>query len=413
MTLLSLLLLSILTTPETPSPGATTHPAAALRVEMETVDGTTLEGRLQSIDPSGTVVLIGKDSQQTLALDDLTSINVLTFDEKAAPDLDANCTLYLADGGVLAAKLLDGAASAITVDIGVGNALKVPLSGLAAVRFDKAAKGPAFDEFNARLKDRDKDRDLLLVVREGKTVVLPGALESLVHDSWSFRIGNKVQTGALDRAFGVILGGPVAAPESGRSMVSLDAQRRVFSNIRSADADRIDLDAGPLGKLSIPWRQVRGIAIRSERVVYVSGMEPVSTSQRSIYDASWPPRMDQSVMGGPIAIAGRTFDRGIGVHATSTLTYDLGGAFDSFVTTIGIDDAAGPRGRAVFRVICDGKVAYESSPISQGVAEAVRVPLGGVKIMTLECNPGPDLDISDHCDWAGARLIRAKRSGHR
>lgn len=411
MIFVSLLVSILVATPDAPAP-AVNKPAPPTRLQLETVEGTMIEGKLKSIDASGVVTLQDVDTEQ-VSLNDLTSITVATFDSTAASPVENNCTLHLADGGEVAARLIEGGAGRITIDAGLGSMVPVALSGLSGVQFNTVAGGTLLSEFRVRLKDRDKGRDLLIAIKDEKPVVLPGALESLDHESWSFRIGSKVQTGALDRAFGVILGGPAASAPAGPVSLMLSGKRRFSASIRSADATTIDIDAGPLGRLAIPWPQINGIAIRSDRVVYLSDLEPVTIDHRSIYDASWPPKMDRSVTGGPITIAGREFDRGIGIHAPTTLTYDLDGAYDSFVSLIGIDDAAGPRGRAVFKVICDGRVAFESSPIARGPAESVRVPLAGVRKMTLECDPGPDLEISDHCDWAGARLIRAKRAGPR
>ena len=412
MTFLPLLFSVLIATPDAPAP-AVDKPAPPTRLQLETVEGTMIEGMLKSIDASGVVTLQDVGTEQQVNLNDLTSITVTTFDPTAASNVENNCTLHLPDGGEVAARLLEGRTGKITVDVGLGSMVPVSLSGLAGVQFNTTSSGALHSEFQARLKDRDKGRDLLIAVKDDKPVVLPGALEALDHESWSFRIGSKVQTGALDRAFGVVLGGPAASAPAGPVSFSLSGKRRFTASIRSADATSIDVDAGPLGRLAIAWPQISGIAVRSDRVVYLSDLEPVTIDHRSIYDASWPPKMDRSVTGGPMVIAGREFDRGVGAHAPTTLTYDLGGAYDSFVSMIGIDDAAGPRGRAVFRVICDGRVAFESSPIGHGPAESVRVSLAGVKKMTLDVDPGPDLEISDHCDWAGARLIRAKRAGPR
>lgn len=412
MMIFSLLIPFLLTAPDKPAP-RTAQTAPPLQWTFETVEGATLEGEILSIDNARRVTLRVEGAERTIPLDDLTRIARMADADSPREDLDANCTIHLSDGGVLEAKLLEGAAGKITVDIGIDRAVTLSISGLAGIRFNTVSQGTALTEFSARLKQPEKGRDLLLADRDGGTVVLPGVLESLTPESWSFRIGSKVQTGALDRAFGIILGGVSAASTSGKVRIRLDDRREFSADIISADPASVEVDAGPLGRLSVAWRTIRGIDVRSERVVFLSDLEPVDIVQYSVIDASWPPRKDRSVTGSPLIVDGRVYERGLGVHATTRMTYALNGAYASFVSTIGIDDAAGPRGRAVFRVICDGRVAYESSPVGPGIAAAVRVPTDGVNQLILECDPGPDLDISDHCDWAGARLIRAKRTDMR
>ncbi|GMU33164.1 MAG: NPCBM/NEW2 domain-containing protein [Planctomycetia bacterium] len=412
MMIISLLIPLLLTAPDKPVPRAA-QAAPPSRWLLETVEGATLEGEILAIDNARRVVLRIDGAERAIPLDDLTRIARTADADSPQGNLGANCTIHLSDGGVLEAKLLEGAAGKITVDIGINRAVTLPISGLAGIRFNTVSQGTALTEFSSRLKQPEKGRDLLLAVRDGGTVVLPGVLESLTSESWSFRIGRKVQTGALDRAFGVILGGVAVSSAGGKVRIRLDGRREFSADVVSADPDSLELDAGPLGRLSVPWRAIRGIDVRSERVVFISDLEPVDIVQYSVIDASWPPQKDRSVTGLPLIVDGRLYERGLGVHATTRMTYALDGAYASFVSTIGIDDAAGPRGRAVFRVICDGRVAYESSPVGPGAATAIRVPTDGVNQLILECDPGPDLDISDHCDWAGARLIRAKRTDMR
>ena len=45
------------------------------------------------------------------------------------------------------------------------------------------------------------------------------------------------------------------------------------------------------------------------------------------------------------------------------LLYDLGGRYDLFEATIGIDERGGPQAHAIFRVYGDGRMLYESPPM--------------------------------------------------
>jgi len=412
MMIFSLLIPFLLTAPDKPVPRAA-QAAPPAQWTLETVEGATIEGEILAIDEARRIMLRVAGADRAIPLDDLTRIARTAEADAAQGNLDANCTIHLSDGGTLEAKLLEGAAGKIRIDMGIDRPVTLPISGLAGIRFNTVSQAAALTEFAARLKQPERGRDLLLADRDGGTVVLPGVLESLTSESWSFRIGSKVQTGALDRAFGIILGGAAASSPAGKVLIRLDGRREFSADIVSADPASVEVDAGPLGRLSVAWQAIRGIDVRSDRVVFLSDLEPVDIVQYSVIDASWPPRKDRSVTGSPLIVDGRLYERGLGVHATTRMTYALNGAYASFVSIIGIDDAAGPRGRAVFRVICDGRVAYESPHVGPGAAATVRVPTDGVKQLILECDPGPDLDISDHCDWAGARLIRAKRTDMR
>jgi hypothetical protein len=75
-------------------------------------------------------------------------------------------------------------------------------------------------------------------------------------------------------------------------------------------------------------------------LVWLSSLKPVDDKQVSQFDLSWPTRMDRSVTGNRIRYD-RLYDRGIGVHAKSTLTFALdAGKFQAFRTQYGIDGSA-------------------------------------------------------------------------
>ncbi|GAF72269.1 unnamed protein product, partial [marine sediment metagenome] len=248
-----------------------------------------------------------------------------------------------------------------------------------------------------------------IVVRGGGPSVLPGALEGLTPAGWTFRFGAKVRTASLERAYAAVLG---AAPVlRGRLPVSVYLGERGWFDVRivKADASRLVVDAGSLGELAIPWRCIERAVLRSGRVVYVSDVEPVGVVRRSLFDVDWPVRVDQNVTGGPVSLGGRVHEKGLGVHAFAAVSYSLDGEFERFSAMIGVDDSVAPQGNVVFRVTADGRELFLSGAVrGDERPRAISLDVRGVKTLTLECDYGEDLDLSDHADWGSARLIRLK-----
>ncbi len=173
---------------------------------------------------------------------------------------------------------------------------------------------------------------------------------------------------------------------------------------------------------------VAGIRIHSDRVVYVSDLSPSSRRiegrlhrHRSTQDSrppqdsrspqeAWPVRFDTSVSRAPLSMAGRTFAKGIGVHSYAELVYEIGGAYEAFVATIGIDDVVRPRGSVVFRVEGDGKVLFDSGMLTgTDPPQDIIVNISGVTILTLVVDYGDELDLADHADWGDARLLKPQK----
>lgn len=111
--------------------------------------------------------------------------------------------------------------------------------------------------------------------------------------------------------------------------------------------------------------------------------------------------------GRPLAIEGTTYEKGLGVHAASSVSYDVTGC-SWFMADVGLDDETGPNGSVVFQVWLDEAAApaYQS-PIIRGTSAAtpVAVPLAGGSSVRLVVTGGGDGNTYDHADWAGARAL--------
>ncbi|MET9495913.1 NPCBM/NEW2 domain-containing protein, partial [Streptomyces sp. NPDC006552] len=77
--------------------------------------------------------------------------------------------------------------------------------------------------------------------------------------------------------------------------------------------------------------------------------------------------------GHPLTLAGKTYDKGIGVHADSDIEMYLGGRCTRLSADVGIDDEINGYGEVAFSVEADGKVLW-TSPKVTGASATVPVP---------------------------------------
>ncbi|HEY7087048.1 MAG TPA: NPCBM/NEW2 domain-containing protein, partial [Tepidisphaeraceae bacterium] len=110
--------------------------------------------------------------------------------------------------------------------------------------------------------------------------------------------------------------------------------------------------------------------------------------------------------GVPMAIRGNTYTKGLGVHANSTIVFNLGGQYSTFMSDIGIDNETGGKGRASFQVFVDGVLAYDSGVVrGTDAVKQVLVNVKGAQQLRLVVGDAGDGNSYDHADWAGAQLI--------
>ena len=118
---------------------------------------------------------------------------------------------------------------------------------------------------------------------------------------------------------------------------------------------------------------------------------------------------DASINGNPITLRRTVYPKGLGTHASSTIAYNLGGAYTTFLCDVGVDDETNGQGSVDFQVLGDGKVLYDSGIVTGSAAVGrINVSVAGVKTLQLVATNGVNGSIDfDHADWAGARVIAA------
>ena len=107
--------------------------------------------------------------------------------------------------------------------------------------------------------------------------------------------------------------------------------------------------------------------------------------------------------GGPLVIGERTFEKGLGTHANSVVTYNLWKGFTTFKAVVGVNGTV--PGSVVFSVLCDGEERFKS-PIMTAQSEPlpVEVDLRGVNELKLIVTDGGNGISCDHGNWADATI---------
>ncbi len=137
--------------------------------------------------------------------------------------------------------------------------------------------------------------------------------------------------------------------------------------------------------------------------IFLSDLTPVTVSQ------GWGNlQADRSVDGNEISLARQPYERGIGTHAPSRITYALPPGTTAFRSIVGVDDETDGLGSVVVRVFVDGQLAFSSRVLRGGEAPVeVAIDLGGAQRIQLCAETAEDGDRFDHVSWAEALFIAA------
>ncbi|MFO0819222.1 MAG: NPCBM/NEW2 domain-containing protein [Pirellulales bacterium] len=270
----------------------------------------------------------------------------------------------------------------------------------------------------------DADR---LLVRDGDRVIsISGLITQISGEGVELEVDGETRRVARETLSAVIMAAPEEArrPTTRRFELSdgsaietdwlLFADSKWKTNITQASGQGGDAPApsGPTRpanwEAELPTESMRRLEIRSPRVVWLSDLSPRMVDEQAIAGRPLPWRRDLSVLGGPLKLGGTIHRRGIGVRARSQLEYNLPANVESFVATVGLDDAAQGRGECEVVVLGDGSVPLWKATVRGGDApRSIHVALQGRERLTLVVEPGPHLDLSDFVDWGDARLVRS------
>jgi alpha-galactosidase len=159
----------------------------------------------------------------------------------------------------------------------------------------------------------------------------------------------------------------------------------------------------------IKWMMLAGFLITLNLVANKLSAQTVWLDQLDLSPATQgfgTPRKNKSVDGNTIAIAGKTFERGFGTHAESSLLIQLDGKASLFTAQVGIDDEIKNQNPAVEFVVYGDKVKLWSSGIMRlgEAAKPCSVQLIGVQRLELVVTDGGNGNYYDHADWADAKF---------
>ena len=284
-----------------------------------------------------------------------------------------------------------------------------PLTSLAAVWVTAPPAETPADPAAYPWAEGSNRRDAVLL-RNGD--VLRGTVEEFTDaPAVRVKVGTAVSTVPLDQ---------VAAVAFDPASARVRKPKGPFARAVLADGSRVSLAAAktdgttltgstPSGTaVELPVVQLVALDVFQGKAVYLSDLKPKKAAAEGFNGLAWPWVADRSVKGHPLRVGADTFDKGLGTHPATTLTYDLGGKYRRFEAVVGLDPATGRRGVADVRVLIDGKavpagglkgLTAATSPV------AVAADVTGAKELTLVVEFGPGGDVQADVNWGNARLV--------
>lgn len=373
--------------------------------DLHTADATRFTGPLLKLQADWSVSLGGPKPVQ------LSGVNFVSLrrTNTPLPPHPVGEHVLLADGSRLAGTLVELRDERLHFRASFGPEFPVPLSLTTLIWLVAPTPAQNAEQTFRRLAAQRRTRDVVLM-RNNDTV--EGTLNAINAKIVRLEVqGKEIE---IERA-------KVAGVALNSELIQRPRPKGVYGHLVLADGSRLGLlsaasDSKTLtGKalfgasLAVPLERVVALDVYQGPAVYLSDIKSNQYEHTPYLAVRWPFVNDASVAGQPLRVAGSTFDKGIGLHSTSRLTYDLAAGYRWFEALVGLDEHTGRKGSVRVRVLVDGKpvdLGEDRELTGRDPPRVVRVPVVGAKQLTLVVEFGRRGDVGDHVNWADARLLR-------
>lgn len=377
------------------------------RREMAMVDSVTADGKLRLLSASG--------RSRVVAVEDLVSIQFWGRQPRSIHS--GTQELHVVTGDRIRGQIIRLENDVLQLDSFAVGPIGVPMSNLHGL-LALPVQGAAGRRGEELLSDPEVEpTGFLDSVLDRRSAAYEGVIEELTPNALELDDEQLMRTTSLKVLY---LAGVRLADAAKKVKPRLPGE--VFLRVLTRDGGAINgmlrkIEFG-LWKLQPLWDAKRTIPMRIDEIVYaevlngrtlyLSQLEPSAVREKTYLAPAQPYRRDRNCKGDVISLGGNHHTWGLGVHADSELTYEIGGRFKRFTAKLGIDDKVGDQGSVVFAVLGDGK-ALARTPVVRGSEDAPRelsASVAGVRKLTLKVTSAGDMDLGDCANWADAKLIR-------
>jgi hypothetical protein len=388
--------------PKPPTPVRQDNPAKNIS-EITTLTGKTISGKIESISDDGTIRGQGIDS---VKIGDVLSITSGVKEKKPTVKI----IVRLASGGQIHASKVaveDGNVRLVTA---MGE-IDIPVGSVRAILFTPFETG---DKITNTIKNPKSDNDQVVAGKDGQLRVVAGLVESVNDEKVKFNYRGKSQT--IDRSIvKVIVMADLKEKQSAGTLgtAKLSDTSTIVGSIKKLENGKLTIGLLSDAIITVPWDSVVGINIRSDRLVYLSDLDPAESDLTPIVTQKKELARDTSVDGEKITLywpstkKSRTFARGLGTHSYCRLVY-VNDGYQRFAAVCGIDAETERNGDCKVIIRGDGIELWSKQVVATADPHNIDLDIDGYREIEIIVEPGKHLDMADHVDFADARFLKTK-----
>lgn len=395
------------------------------------VVGTPFNARLIAIDSNWNMSLDLQGDPRVVAAADLIHWGTYREDTLAS-------RVILRDGSILVVDVMDVDGASVTVESSLCPATAISRESLAGLVFAPPATVQARDRLLRRigLQTQTQTQDLVLLKNgdqiAGRLTAAPASAEprgalGLRAFGLALRADRASVPVAVEDTVAVLLPAePLTAdrpgePPAAAPVTWLGLQDGSLLGVVAIDihSPHVSLTLACGQRLTLPaadlWNAVCLVQPLGPATRYLSDLNPLGYQHAPFLELKRTLGRDRNVLGGQLRAGGCIHLKGLGMATTSRVVYELTDADRRFAAELALDDAAGDRGSAVYRIFLEKQQvgseaswqAAFTSPVVRGgdSPRPMSLDLTGATRIALVVDFADRGDARDYANWLGARLL--------
>jgi NPCBM/NEW2 domain len=394
--------------------------ATATGAELKTLKGETFKGDVVSVSAKEIVLDLPGEGKKTFLISQIVGVDYAAAPPKVALDTKYS-DVELVDGTILHCTSVALTKAEVTAKLlGADLEVKLPLRTIANVLRDGQDEKRR-KEWNERLaKKRTHDA---LVVNNDETVgeIACTILDAddkgnLIFKLKSAKEGDANLSRPLANFAGVIFQrdiDPNAPPvvckllDAGRNHLMVAAVESKEDGLHAKTAAGVTLIYKP--------EQLVRLDYSTGNLAYLSDLTPSRVVETSTEERIEHYRKDRNMDDQPIRINNATYAKGLALHSTTALEYNLKGEYRTFQAMAGIDDHVGGHNRpVVLKIYLDNPnddkpnftLTFSRKDPRDKWFKPISLNIKDVQVMRIVVTTSDFLDLGLHLDLADARVIK-------
>lgn len=367
---------------------------------MEMVDGSAKKGVIKQIDDGGITLLTPEGSAQ-FPLDQVIAIDVAT-PRSLAPS-QCKVALILKGGGLLFVDNITSDDRDISLILGDRQPTTLPIASVRGILFGPVS--PAFfDEWKQNC-EQPRSKDVLLADKGGEQAELEGTIGKLAEERISFTVDGEAVDVRRERVRALYFANAHEPIKSPISVLEVNGNRWPAQKIEWNNLG-VTLTGESIGSQLRQHTDIARIDFSTDRLTYLSDLKSENEEHIPYFDTTWPIAHDRNFSNGPIRIGGNTFRKGLVVHSKTMVRYPLHASYRRLQLTAGLEQDAGPLGKAVLQFLVDEKLVKELIISADSAPIDVEIDVENARHLTIVVDYGLLADLGDHVALGNARLLK-------